>query len=77
MAVELTAPFSMWSMSLLLKRMVTVPTVPAKTMAALLFPVWVCEGFVFTAAPLFMVKVPASFHVLVVPLSVVFVLSIE
>ena len=77
MAVELIAPFNMWSMSLLLKRMVTVPDVPAKTMAALLFPVRVCEGFVFRAEPLFMVKVPASFHVLVVPLSVVFVLSIE
>ena len=77
MAVELIAPFNMWSMSLLLKRIVTVPAVPAKTMAALLLPVWVCEGFVFRAEPLFKVKVPASFHVLVVPLRVVFVLSIK
>jgi hypothetical protein len=75
-AVELIEPFNMWSMSLLLKRMVTVPVVPAKAMAALLLPVWVCEGFVFRAEPLFKVRIPASFHVLVVPLSVVFVLSI-
>ena len=46
-------------------------------LAALLLPVWVCEGFVLMAEPLFKVRVPASFHVLIVPTTVVFVLSIE